>query len=129
MRTGEQAIGEQATDEQVRVEQVTGEPEQCEFCGSRHDLRLTNNHRICEQCWRAAKDLFRIGPCCVCGQVLMCWEVVGGKLACLEHCDQVVVLQKYGRCECGRLAHLQKADRIGRRYLCVHCQNDEECSS
>lgn len=103
--------------------------EQCEFCGGHFDLLTANNHLICDRCWRAAKDVFRVGPCCICGEVRMCWEAVEGKLVCLDHCDQVVVLQKYGRCNCGRLDVLQLADRIGRRYLCLRCQQGEDCGT
>ena len=54
----------------------------CEICGGTTELRLVKEMLLCEQCWRAAKDIFRVGVCNTCGRVTLCWNTAGGRLAC-----------------------------------------------
>ena len=112
----------------------------CRICGGKTSVRPVLEERageewpelqdgtLCELCWRGARDVFRVGRCMTCGTERMCKAVLGGLLCVRCYVDQPV-LERYGRCPCGRLELLQIADRVGRRYLCLRCQDAETMSA
>ena len=143
-RTG-QAVTDKAV-KGIRYEQLPalcescGWPALCRVCGKKiSGLERAGERwpelkdgRLCELCWRGARDLYRLGTCHLCGGTYFCKQVVGGLVCVVCYTGQEEPppeLERYGRCECGRLERLQIADRVGERYLCVQCQNTEQMTT
>lgn len=120
--------------EEMRV--YPRQPFNCSVCGhvvkSASTIQAASNSdsRICERCWRLAHDLFRVGPCTVCGQVRLCWDAGGGALVCIDHIGELPPLERVGKCDgCGAVCVLQPADQKRGRFLCVDCEEREECEA
>ena len=110
-------------------------PTLCRICSAKISVREREEEwpelrdgSLCDLCYRGARDVFRDGPCHLCGRQAMCKAVVGG-LVCVQCYAGQPALERYDRCVCGRLDVLQIADRIGRRYLCVRCSENEEMAT
>ena len=120
--------------EEMRV--YPRQPFRCSLCGQVVKSASTiqgmchGDGRICERCWLLARDLFRIGPCAVCGEVGACWDAGDGRLVCVYHIGELPPLERVGKCEsCGQVGVLQPADAARSRFLCLECDEHEECEA